>query len=108
MNTIDVTDWDALVSRGTGAGRNHPSRWERESLYQRFDPLVGSRSPMRTAEVKANTLPLTPPDTTDSNRTASTVHCSDLDMLLEELQGEPESSLDQQESADVTSSSYKT
>ncbi|CAG7786754.1 unnamed protein product, partial [Allacma fusca] len=38
-----TADWDLLVDRGTG----HPSassKWDRESLYQKFDPLVSGRN----------------------------------------------------------------
>ena len=41
-NAVNPVEWDLLVSRGTGT-QIVDSKWDRESLYQRFDPLISHK-----------------------------------------------------------------
>lgn len=46
MLADNALDWDALISRGNNASSQPVlSKWERDSLYVKFDPLVSKREP---------------------------------------------------------------
>lgn len=53
QSALTNVEWDLLVDRGTGSC-SAATKWERESLAQKFDPLVSLREQQRLQDRRAN------------------------------------------------------
>lgn len=68
-------DWDALVTRGNVNNTQGTTKWERDSLYVKFDPLVTTGNPADRASFmfKVPKVPPPPASSTVSNINESTI-----------------------------------